>query len=342
MVLLAAMSVAAILLLMQEPAGRNVEATGSAPLDMAIAIDVDGGGDDCDTRPSTASIGTGCTVPVGASFTVREHIDNFVANPPTTGYIVFQTMLHYSAGLDRIPETPGVAELRNAMSVMYWDKPCNSIENEAPGDMAAENGTYFIDCWNSGGTGVSLYEGQIAEVTFGCLSAGHRSITLDSSSQVHNQNHASIFDKEGDQTLLINCKDAAVDTDGDTVMNGADADDDNDGCTDTQEQGGDKALGGQRNPHSVWDFFDTPDGANVRDLAVAGTDFFRVLGRFGATGTPGDPLSAPPAAPAYHSAFDRSPAMGGPHPWSLGAADGAITGQDFFAILGQFGDNCQP
>jgi hypothetical protein len=132
---------------------------------------------------------------------------------------------------------------------------------------------------------------------------------------------------------VLHCADAAC---------GFTKDDDGDGCGYGQEVApeGSASSGGGRDPLNFWDFFDTPDSSNVRDKSVAGTDFFRVLGRFNATGAPGiDPLSAPPPAPAYHTAFDRGPS-GGPNPWNLTAADGAITGQDFFAVLAQFGHTC--
>jgi hypothetical protein len=123
----------------------------------------------------------------------------------------------------------------------------------------------------------------------------------------------------------------------------APSDFDRDGCDDhleTQAISGAEVFGGLRNAKNFWDFFDTPDASNIRDKAVAGTDFFAVLSRFGATGDPGiDPLSMPPPAPVYHTAFDRGPS-GGPNPWNLTAADGAITGQDFFAVLTQFGHSC--
>jgi hypothetical protein len=119
---------------------------------------------------------------------------------------------------------------------------------------------------------------------------------------------------------------------------------DEDGClneVELDEAEDSQESGGLRDPEHFWDFYDTPDDSNVRDRAVTGQDFFRLLQRFGATGDPGgDPLSAPPAAPAYHTAFDRAPAPPGPQTWDLAAADGAITGQDFFAILTQFGHDC--
>jgi hypothetical protein len=117
-------------------------------------------------------------------------------------------------------------------------------------------------------------------------------------------------------------------------------DTDQDGCLGAQELGPDEGSGGRRDPDSFWDFFDTPDPTNTRDKAIAGTDFFRVIGRFGSTGSTGiDPLSQPPAPPAYHTAFDRGPSAG-PNSWNLTPADGAVSGTDFFAIISQFTHSC--
>jgi hypothetical protein len=69
-------------------------------------------------------------------------------------------------------------------------------------------------------------------------------------------------------------------------------------------------------------------------------DIFRVANRFGATGDSGiDPLSAPPAEPAYHPAFDRGDQIGD-NLWNLGPADGAVALTDVFAIAAQFGHTC--
>lgn len=95
-------------------------------------------------------------------------------------------------------------------------------------------------------------------------------------------------------------------------------------------------LSGLRDPHNFWDFFDTPDADNVHDRASTVGDIFRVVDRFGASGIPGDPLSAPPSG-GYHAAFDRSSPPGGGEPWDLGRPVGAITVGDFFAAIAQFG-----
>jgi hypothetical protein len=129
-----------------------------------------------------------------------------------------------------------------------------------------------------------------------------------------------------------------MDFDGDTVCDGDDVDDDQDGCSDVAEQNttpGSQTSGGLRNYQNFWDFFD-PD----LNKAVAGPDFFAVLSRFGATGSPAiDPLTTPPAPPAYHTRFDRG-SSSGPNAWNLTQADGSIAGTDFFAVLVQFGHDC--
>jgi general secretion pathway protein D len=121
----------------------------------------------------------------------------------------------------------------------------------------------------------------------------------------------------------------------------SDPDSDLDGCTDSAEQQtamGSETSGGRRDYQNFWDFFDTPNASNVRDGAVASADFFRVVGRFGATGNPAmDPLSMPPPT-GYHTAFDRGPASG--DPWDLTAPNGSISAADYFATLQQFGHTC--
>jgi hypothetical protein len=126
-----------------------------------------------------------------------------------------------------------------------------------------------------------------------------------------------------------------TDTDGDTLCNAQDADDDSDLCSDAAETGPNPALGGLRNPLSFWDFFDPS-----RDASVAGSDFFMLLARFGASGNPSiNPLSPPAPAPAYHTRFDRG-AVVGEDPWDLGPPNASISGTDFFAVLAQFGHSC--
>ena len=121
-------------------------------------------------------------------------------------------------------------------------------------------------------------------------------------------------------------------------------DTDGDGCSDAQENGPDEVLGGRRDYANFWDFYDTPDGTNVRNKMIdLFGDVFAVALRFGATGDPnGDPLAGPILAPpVYHTAFDRSSPPPGGDPWDTQAADGTIDlFNDIFGVAFQFGHNC--
>jgi hypothetical protein len=111
-----------------------------------------------------------------------------------------------------------------------------------------------------------------------------------------------------------------------------------DGCTTAEELGLVVTLGGLRDSFNWWDVYNADGGSPV---AVAGPDFFAVLGRFGSVGDPTvNPTTAPPAPPAYHPRFDRGASIPGAGAWNLGPADGSVTGQDFFRVLGQFGLDC--
>jgi alpha-tubulin suppressor-like RCC1 family protein len=139
-------------------------------------------------------------------------------------------------------------------------------------------------------------------------------------------------------------KDPDGDLDGDTIANGADPDDDNDGCGDLIEQQtlpGSEVTGGRRHPHNFWDFFDVPVGPmGLRDRAVAAADIGAVVARFGTMGDPGgNPLSpAPPAG--YHTAFDRGGSLPSGQPWNLSPANGSVAGGDIGAVVAQFGHTC--
>jgi hypothetical protein len=151
----------------------------------------------------------------------------------------------------------------------------------------------------------------------------------------------------GSSTLTVDTEDPFDCVDGETSVGiltltllPQSHDEDQDGCTDWEELGESETAGGLRDPFNFWDFFDTPDGNNVRDRALVSTDISRVIARFGSTGDPDtDPLSPPPPAPAYHPAFDRGSSLG-PGTWNLNMADGAITGGDTSAVIAQFGHSC--
>ena len=138
------------------------------------------------------------------------------------------------------------------------------------------------------------------------------------------------------------------DFDGDTICDGADLDDDNDGCTDEQEMGPSAASGGARNPKYFWDFFDVPTGSPpARDRAVTIGDIGAVVARFGTFRDPvpseGEALIEALTAPlptGYHTAFDRSPPEQGADVWDAGPPDGMITIGDIGAAVAQFGHTC--
>jgi hypothetical protein len=119
---------------------------------------------------------------------------------------------------------------------------------------------------------------------------------------------------------------------------GQSGDTDGDGCTDFAEHGTNAMRGGLRDHAYYWDFFDTPI-MGVRDATVTMGDIGAVVARFGAAGTPGDPLSLPPAAPAYHSAFDRGGQVGA-YAWNQAPANGSISIGDIGAVVAQFGHSC--
>jgi hypothetical protein len=145
--------------------------------------------------------------------------------------------------------------------------------------------------------------------------------------------------------VLSNSKDPSGDTDGDGIPNSQDQDDDSDGCTDGEEVGNAPSLGGSRNPHVFWDFFDVPTPPGfVRNQAISVADISAVVARFGASRPGGPPdkatalaeaLAAAPPPPAYHAGYDRTP-----NGMLSGPPDGAIGVQDISRAVAQFGHSC--
>ncbi|MGB2694815.1 MAG: flexitail domain-containing putative surface protein [Dehalococcoidia bacterium] len=138
-----------------------------------------------------------------------------------------------------------------------------------------------------------------------------------------------------------------VDFDGDTICDDVDPDDDNDGCTDQTELGTNASLGGLRDPHNFWDFFDMPNPSStpMRDGAVSVGDILLVVARFGRNDAGGtavinrntNPLTALPTD-GYHPAYDRT--LLGPNGWNLGPPNGSITVEDILYAVAQFGHAC--
>jgi len=173
----------------------SAEAAGSTP-DLAASIDVDGGGDDCDTRASTGSIGTMCTVSVGGMFTVKGHVDSFTGISGTGGYGGIHFRFNHSAGLTLMQRSL-VTELGPAGSP-YWPI-CSSRSESKPA------GGYEPVCHSAGPT--STHIGKVVEVDYTCTTAGAQTITmLDSTTFLYNSSHvADNSDKEGDEVLTVTC-----------------------------------------------------------------------------------------------------------------------------------------
>ena len=166
------------------------------------------------------------------------------------------------------------------------------------------------------------------------------------------QGAASLGLVAGDDLDAAKClafKDPDGDTDGDTIVNSIDLDDDNDGCSDVEEARSIPSLGGLRNPHSYWDFFDTPAGMPPeRDQVVNIIDIAAVVLRFGTVSE--SPLTKeeafaqafvpPEDLTSYHAAFDRDSPIPGENLWNLLPANGAINIIDIGATVVQFGHTC--
>jgi hypothetical protein len=129
-----------------------------------------------------------------------------------------------------------------------------------------------------------------------------------------------------------------------------DVNDDNDlSCTDTEEAGGNLALGGMRDRKNPWDFADVPvpalpmSGA-VRDGAVSLSDVSAALAWVGRVNN-----GAPGPGPDFRD-YDDDDNINGvedgaeydrtPNGQISGPPDGAISLTDVGVILAQVGDNC--
>ena len=103
-------------------------------------------------------------------------------------------------------------------------------------------------------------------------------------------------------------KNPDADTDGDTIANSIDPNDDNDGCTDDQENGLDETLGGRRDPHSPWDFYDVaglgPSLPRDKNIDLPNDILPVILNYTGNPGyTPGD--AAASGTPGIRDNYDR-------------------------------------
>lgn len=134
-----------------------------------------------------------------------------------------------------------------------------------------------------------------------------------------------------------------------------DANDDNDGCSDAQEAGGNHMLGGQRDPLSPWDFADVPVPAlvvtnttGVRNRTIALSDVLADLAYSGTAATNPN-LNADGAT--YNSdlngngvpdgrEYDRTTSTVPGQLWRSGPPNGFVTLSDVLVVLASVGDQC--
>jgi len=154
-------------------------------------------------------------------------------------------------------------------------------------------------------------------------------------------------------------------------------DSDGDGCSDQEELGPNQNLGGRRDPHNFWDFFDVPvpasyigDPASTKDKFIGVADAVALKEKMG-TNTINDGVNQdgdaqtdedPPDGvdndhdgridedggthtlrpggvwQSYNPAFDRT--LLGPDPWDTGPGDGAVSIADVIYMRNQFGHSC--
>jgi hypothetical protein len=159
--------------------------------------------------------------------------------------------------------------------------------------------------------------------------------------------------------------DASGDADSDTLANSAEhpfgaspcvSDSDGDRCSDSEEIGADRKLGGLRVPSNEWDFFDVPapagpalgaDGnlvlspTSIRNRAVTLQDVGVVLAYVGRTSTAVDyQADYNGDAVADGRQMDRTPSVIMAEPWRSGPPNNAVSLQDVGVALAQVGDRC--
>lgn len=172
-----------------------VHAATGPTMDHAISIDVDGGGDDCDTRASTG-IGATCNVPVGNMFTVKGFVDGWKGiSGAGTGYGGIRFRNNHSAGLT-LNQRAMVLEMG---SPSYWP-PCSGPSESKPA------GGYQVECHQFGSP--STYIGKVVEVDYTCTMAGAQTVTMQDANTFFYDTPGHAIDNsdaEGDEVLTINC-----------------------------------------------------------------------------------------------------------------------------------------
>ncbi len=126
----------------------------------------------------------------------------------------------------------------------------------------------------------------------------------------------------------------AVDTDGDTVADKQDSDNDNDGCSDAREAGMDEKLGGRRDAKNAHDYLNpSHDGRNrIDDVLLVVQQYF--VDQY----LPSPPGQPPTVNPAYRADTDRT--LLGPNAWNTGPGDGFQRSDDVRMMLQQYAHDC--
>jgi hypothetical protein len=178
---------------------RPVEALAGG-IDVAISIDVDGGGDDCDTRVSTG-IGSTCTV--NGPFTVKGHVDSYTGISGTGGFGGISFHFNHSAGLT-LNNRSAQTELGPTVSP-YWSACALRTESKPAGG-------YEAVCHTSGASSLPAVPLKVVEVDYSCTTAGSQMVTMvDATTFLYNSGHSpDNSDKEGDEVLTIICTAASV------------------------------------------------------------------------------------------------------------------------------------
>jgi hypothetical protein len=123
-------------------------------------------------------------------------------------------------------------------------------------------------------------------------------------------------------------------------------DTDSDGCSDPEELGANRALGGQRDPLNPYDFYDITDSTFVvgsKDKVITGLDLSKLLA-YGGTcdGGPCNPLGNCYDDNKNGNDIDdgREMDFANPTPGPPSGPDGAISGLDLSKLLAQGNDRC--
>jgi len=177
------------------------EAAGSTP-DLAMSIDVDGGGDDCDTRASTPGIGLTCVATAGVPFTVKGYVDSFTGISGTGGYGGIRVRFDYADHMELV-QRPTVTELGPA-GTPFWPE-CSSRSETKISPKSGSFWGYAAECHATGPT--STFLGKVVEADIDCTRAGTWQVVLvDAQTFLFDSSHTPDYsDKEGDETLQINC-----------------------------------------------------------------------------------------------------------------------------------------